>query len=296
MSAETFAIIGALSFAFGNVVTRRAVIKVFDTVVGLLISLPVGLLFFTLVLIAAGQVGSIINFSWQGYLWLSAAGILNFVVGRWLFYNCVKLAGANTATVMTRVGPLIAVSLGISVLGEPVTWKLIAGVLLIIFGVMLAGLNPQMFRSGQGLFTGISRKALLLGTSAGLAWGLTPIMVKLGLSGSSSPIAGVFISYLAANVALITFLSNHNRRDALLDTKLGVIGLFSLASLFSSTAQLMRYVALHMAPVSVVAPLFATSPVLLLIPSFLLNRKLEVFSRFIIIGAIAVVLGTILVL
>ena len=160
---------------------------------------------------------------------------------------------------------------------------------------MLTGLNPQMFRSGQGLFTGVSRKAFLLGMGAGVAWGLTPVMVKLGLSDSGSPVAGAFISYLAATVVLSTYLWNRNRRVALVSMTGRGLGLFALTGLFSSTAHLLRYVALGMAPVSLVAPLFSIAPVLLLVLSFLFYRKLGVFRPNCSVGASASVLGTLVV-
>ncbi len=294
MSGAAFAILGALAFGVNGLITRRAVIKVLDATVGVLISVPLSVPFIMIILIAMGQIGSIVSFSWQGYAWLSAAGILNFVVGRSLSYSCVQLVGSNIASVIRRVSPLVAVTLGISVLGEVVTWQLIVGVLLIILGIMVAGVNPQTLRSGQDLFSGIPRKAFLLGIGAGVAWGLTPVLVKLGLGDSGHPVAGVFISYSAATIVLSTSLWNHNRRAALVGMESRAIGLFGLSGLLSAIAQLFRYIALSIAPVTVVAPLFSISPVFLLILSFLFNRKLEVFHSTVIIGAIAVVAGSIL--
>ncbi len=296
MSAEAFAIIGALSFAFGNIVTRRAVTKVLDAAVGVLITVPISVPFFLLILIATGQIGSVVSFSWQNYLWLSAAGILHFVGGRSLFYSCAQLVGVNIANVMTRVNPLVSVFLGISVLSESLTWEITVGALLIVFGVILSGLNPQMFRKGHGLFSSIPRKAVLLGVGAGLAWGISPILIKVGLSGSGSPVAAAFISYSAATIILSISLWNRNRRAAFAGMKSGAIGLFCVVGLLSSTAQLMRYVSLSMAPASVVIPLFSISPVFHVILSFLLNRKLEVFGPTVIMGTIAVVAGSVLLI
>ena len=70
--------------------------------------------------------------------------------------------------------------------------------------------------------------------------------------------------------------------------------LFFIAGLLSCTANFCRYAALSLIPASVVTPIVATSPVFLLIFSYLFNRKLEIFSRPVIIGTIIVVLGTIL--
>ncbi len=294
MSAEVFAIIGAFVYAATGIATRRAVIKVLDATVGVLISVPMGLPFFMLILIATGQAGSVVSFSWQSYAWLSAAGILQFVVGRSLMYKCVKLVGANRAQVIARVSPIVAVILGVSVLNEPLTWELAVGALLIVCGVIVIGLNPQMFRDSHSLLSDIPGKAYLFGIGTGLAFGISPIMVKFGLGGSVSPVAGVFISYTAATIILGISLLNHNRRVALIGMKSGTAGLFCLTGLFSSTAELMRYIALSMAPASVVTPIFSISPVLLLVLSSIFNRKLEVFNPAVIFGTIAVVVGTIL--
>ncbi len=296
MIAESFAILGAVGYAVGNLFIRRAVMKVTDTTAGVLISLPVGWVLFTVILVSTGHIDAVTKFSWQSYLWLSAAGIVQFVGGRMLFYKCVQLIGANTTVIFTRVSPLIAVTLGISILNEPLTWQLVVGAVLVVLGVTLTGLNPQMFRSGQRLFSGVSSKAFLLGIGAGLAWGVTPILVKLGLSGGGSPVAGALVAYTAATVILSFTLLGKDRRAGLTGMGSSVIGLFALTSLFFATAHVLRYAALSMAPASVIAPLFSISPVLLIILSFLFNRNLETFNTNVIIGAIAVVAGAILVI
>jgi drug/metabolite transporter (DMT)-like permease len=294
MSGGILAILGALAFAVGGIATRRAVIRVLDATVGVLITVPLGVPFFLLILIATGQTASILSFSWQSYAWLSAAGIIHFIVGRSLSYSCTQLVGQNIANIVRRASPLVAVILGLSVLREPITWQLIVGVLLLIGGMTVAGLNPQMLRSGQKLFSGIPRKAILLGLGAGVAWGTTPLLIKFGLEGASSPIAAAFISYSAATIVLSFSLWNGNRRASLVGMKGGTMGLFSMVGLLASIAQLLRYIALGIAPMSVVSPLFSTSPIFQLILAFLFNRKLEVFNTPIIIGTIAVVIGTIL--
>ncbi len=294
MSAVALAVLGALGYGFSAIFTRRAVVKVSDASVGVLISVPLGVLFFAIILIATGQIGSVVSFSWQSYAWLSAAGILHFVVGRSLNYSCIKLAGATISNVLSRASILVAVVLGISVLNEPLTWELVVGVLLIFLGVVTIGLQPQMLGGGQVSFSAIPRKALLIGLGAGVAWGISPILVKLGLGVSVSPVAGVFISYTAATIILGISLLNHDRRVALIGMKSGATGFFFLAGLFSSTAQLLNYSALSIAPASVVTPIFSMAPVFVLFFSFLFNRKLEMFSKAVIIGTIVVVVGGVL--
>ena len=71
---------------------------------------------------------------------------------------------------------------------------------------------------------------------------------------------------------------------------------FFTAGFLSCAANLLRYLALDIAPASVVTPLVSITPVFGLFFAFLLNRKLEIFSKPVIIGTITVVLGTILLI
>ena len=69
------------------------------------------------------------------------------------------------------------------------------------------------------------------------------------------------------------------------------IGLFVFVGLFAALANLFRFIALHLAPASVASPLTSSSPIFLLIFSFLFNRQLEIFSRPVIIGTSTVGIG-----
>ncbi|MFC1893484.1 DMT family transporter, partial [Chloroflexota bacterium] len=292
--AVFLSIIGAFCYGSSNIFARRAVMHVSDAVLGTMITVPLAVPFFMIILIFTGQMGSVLSFSWQSYLWLSAAGLDGFILARSLNLKSIQLIGANTTAILRGVSPLVSVILGVSILGEAVTWELAVGVLLIVFGIMLVGVNPQMFRGGKSMFSGIPIKGYIYGVGTGLAVGVFPILIKMGLSGSESPIAGVFISFSAATIILSVTLWNRKRRAALAGmTGIAVI-YFILYSLLTSTATLMRYLALDIAPVSIVAPVFALSPIFLLVLSFLFNRKLEVFGKYVIIGLIAAVVGTIL--
>ncbi len=294
MSAAAMAIVGALTFAISIITTRRAIIKVADATAGVLITLLISVPFFLLILIAMRQISAVFSFSWQSYLWLVAAGLLHFIAGRSLFYHCTKLVGANISNVLVGINPLASLILGISLLGEPLTWELTAGVLLIVVGVMVTAVNPQMFRRDQGLFSDIPRKAVLSGLGAGLAWGTSAILIKLGLGDSGSPVAGALISYLAATLVLSISLFNRNKRTALAGMKSRTVVQFGLVGLLGSTAHLLRFIALSMAPASVINALFSITPIFHVFLAFVINRKLEVFTRAVIIGTIAIVVGTIL--
>lgn len=294
MLGSLLAILSANSFALNAIFLRRAVLKVSDASIGMLISVPMAVPLFFLILAFTGRIPSILGFSWQSYLWLSLAGILHFVIGRALGYKCVQLIGANIAVILRRVSILVAVFIGISWLNEPLSWQLAIGVLFIITGITLAALNPQTLKNSSGRFKRIPAKAFVLGFGCGVAFGLSPICVKLGLKDSGSPVAAALISYMAATVVLSFSLVKHQKRSSIAHITSPAAVLFFIAGLLSFVAQLFRYMALSLAPASVVIPIISSAPVFLLFFSFLLNRKLEIFSIPVIIGAVMVVVGTIL--
>ena len=181
-------------------------------------------------------------------------------------------------------------------LHEPLSGRFALGIILIIVGITLAGLSPQLLQNSYDRFLKIPAKAYAFGLGSGVAWGLAPIFVKIGLKGSESPIAGAFISFSAATAILSISMLNKKRRTAIIKMKAKAAGLFLLAGMSSCMANLFRYAALQLAPVSVVIPLVAISPVFLLFFSYLFNRKLEIFSKPVIIGTFTVVIGTILLI
>lgn len=292
MIGSIFAILSAMSFAMNAIFLRRAVIKVPDVSVGILISVPMAVPLLFLIIALTGQLKTVLGFTWQSYVWLSLAGILHFTVGRTLNYNCIQLVGANIANILSRSDILISVIIGVSLLHEPLSWQLAIGVFLIIAGVTLTGLNSQKGQSTSRALSQIPGRAFLLGLGAGISWGVAPILVKLGLKGVVSPIAGAFVSFSAATVFLSVFLLNRKIRFSILHTSRKAAGLFFVAGFLSFTANFVRYLALKLAPASVVTPLASIVPVFVLLFSFLFNRKLEIFNTPVIVGTFAVVIGT----
>jgi drug/metabolite transporter (DMT)-like permease len=69
---------------------------------------------------------------------LAVLGVVNTGLAYWLFYLLIDQAGAATASVITYVMPVVALFLGVGLLGEELTVGAIAGLILIAFGAWLA--------------------------------------------------------------------------------------------------------------------------------------------------------------
>ena len=80
--------------------------------------------------------------SGESLLALAALGIVNTGLAYWLFYLLIDAAGAATAAVITYVMPVVALLLGVGVLGESLTTGAVAGLILIALGAWLATSRP----------------------------------------------------------------------------------------------------------------------------------------------------------
>ncbi|MDY7228337.1 DMT family transporter [Hyalangium rubrum] len=72
---------------------------------------------------------------------VGSVGILGAIgtgVAYLLVYRLVEETGATSASLVTYVIPIVAVTLGVLVLDEPLSWRLFAGAGLVITGVVLA--------------------------------------------------------------------------------------------------------------------------------------------------------------
>jgi drug/metabolite transporter (DMT)-like permease len=295
MSGPLLSILSGAFFGLSAIFTRRGVLKASDSSPAVIISVFLPTPLFGLILLGTGQASEIGFFSTQSLLALAAAGVLNFIVGRGLYYTGIWIVGANMANILINSSPLYSVLAGILIFHEPLTLKVVSGSTLVIAGVLLLVWGPSDLPMAQGPSRSRFLKGVFSAVAGGLAYGLTPIFVKWGLAGGGNPVAGAFISYVAALAIMLGMLSaSTTQRRALSRMGKEALMWFCAGSSLVGTAQLLRYLALSLSPMSIVAPLMAVSPLFTLFFSFIINRNLETFNARVILGAVCVVAGTVI--
>ena len=75
----------------------------------------------------------------------------------------------------------------------------------------------------------------------------------------------------------------------------GLFGFFLLAGIFSSLGPVLLYFSLQYADLVIVAPLASTTPLFVLLMSYLFLRADEIFTTKVVMGTIATVLGVMMV-
>jgi drug/metabolite transporter (DMT)-like permease len=73
-------------------------------------------------------------------------GIVNTGLLSWVYFALVREAGAAVTSLITYVVPVVALTLGVSLLGEHLTAGAVAGLVLIAAGTWLASSGPVIRR------------------------------------------------------------------------------------------------------------------------------------------------------
>jgi drug/metabolite transporter (DMT)-like permease len=291
MSGLIFALLSAACLGGAAVLTKKGTFRAGESSSAVSVTTFLGALIFTVILFVSGEGDKLGALSWQGTALLGGAGVVHFVIGRSLNFYSIHTIGANRSGPLLNTNILFAVMFGVVLLNETLILPLILGILFIAVGVTLVSLSGRdgstRMRPGGTLIGGI-----LAALVAGLSFGASSLLIKVGLRGIDSPLIGTFVSYIAASSVLGARLILHPKsRYQMKQLNRSSLTPILLAGTVVSIAQLFRYIALDYSPVSIVSPLFATVSLFTLIFSFLVNRSIEAFNLKIITGTLAVIVG-----
>lgn len=220
------------------------------------------------------------------------AGVVGTLFGRGLHYLSIRRVGANLAEPIKASQPLHASLLALVFLGEVLTVRHLAGILLVTVGVGLVVLAASD-RSTPG-YGDVSISALSLPFVAAFLFGVEPIFAKFGFKAGTPVLVGLSIKTVAAGVGFASYLF---WRDAL-DVKSIREGRFTwyVAAGIANTAFLVSYyAALNVSSVTIVVPILQTSPVFVVAISAVFLRDLEQVTWRLVGGMVIVIAGSILV-
>jgi uncharacterized membrane protein len=309
--------------AYNNVCARRGVLT--GTVgQAMAISMPIGVLIFLITTLGIGAMNLVFEFSTTSILWLSVAGIIHFVWGRYCNYRAVKAIGTVLAAPIQQMNLVVALGLAIVFLGEAVTPLKVFGFILVMAGPALAIRKPKAKILPISSAADVEQAAIKVATGgtpiqpapvfepkyaegitfsllSATGYGVSPLFIRMTLDSDnvSMGVAGGLVSYTAAAfVSSLVYLRPGQFNHAL-SVGREAAKWFTLSGIFVCLAQMLRYMALSVAPVTVVAPIQRLSLVMRLVLSWFMNREHEVFSVWVfagiflsLIGAMALAINT----
>ena len=275
------ALVAAFSSAGATIFIRQGV-RGSTAFAGFWINLVVGTLGLWAAVIATGGVGRV---SAAGLALFGLAGLVGTVGGRLLRFVSIEKVGASITAALTNLNPLISSCLAIILLGERVKVSIVTGTVVIVLGTVLL--------SAGGRRVGLRPSHLVLPLLSAACFGVVAILRKVGL-GQMGAVAGSAVNVSTALVAFTAFLLTSGNRDAM-TCRGRSLAFFVAAGIAENAAVFLNVVALGLGTVSVVAPLYGSAPIFVLLLSFLFLRGVEVPSSRVILGTLLIVAGVALI-
>lgn len=287
MLGAVLALLSAATFGLNNAALRRGVLSG-SVLQALAITVPLGALLFAAIALIAGALPLVLEFSAVGVAWLVAAGIVHFVIGRYGNYRATRAMGANLSGPVQQTSVLVSLVAALAFLGESLTPLRIAGIVLIVAGptIMLRGQRRSRRPATPSGFVPDYVEGYAYSALSALGYGISPLFIRLGLEGGglAASLAGGTISYAAATAVIAAILLLPGNASHALAPDGRAARWFAASGLFVFVSQMFRYMALAVAPVSVVVPIQRLSIVFRVLFSWLLNRDHEVFGVQVLLG------------
>ncbi len=278
---QLIALLAAFSYATSGIAAKRG-LRFSTPITVTLVSVTIHAVTLWLFVFLTGGAPTVSR--WVLFLF-ALTGTLQPVI-RLCTYAGIHYVGASRGTTLRGSHPLFSTCIAILFLGEQADFWVLMGTVLVVAGVSLISWQPQSER----VFFRWWHAGFPLG--AALLAGISHPIRRYALGLAHEPL------YFAAVLGLVSFswmggyLLLPLSRERPVWTRES-IGWFLMAGAFETLGILLVITALSMGQVVIVSPIVATSPLWVLLGTWLFLRGIERLATRTIVGAICVVAGTI---
>ena len=225
----------------------------------------------------------------------AAAGLFGTMLGRAFLYTSIDRIGASRTSPVVASQALVATVLGVLVLGESFTLVHGVGVLLIVAGV--AAISWETTRENpEELPLREIVVGLALPIGAAVAYGIEPIFANIGFGQGTPATVGLGLKTIAATLGFTLYLAWRDALPQLGNLSSTNIRWYVAAGLANTFFLLAYYLALSLAPVSVVVPIIIVYPVFVVgLSAIFMPQRLEHVTWRLATMAVVVVSGVLVV-
>jgi len=224
------------------------------------------------------------GFSIGAALWFALVGLFFPALVTLLTFRSNEQLGPTVTSAVSGTAPLFALLAAGLIIGERVPARAAVAALAIVAGVGVLSWKPRAPQPGFGGWS------LLWPISGAALRGLAQVGAKAGLLLWPSAFAAGLIGYLVSSATVIGV--NRLGRQERLRPARASIAWFALTGILNGGAVLLMYAALSIAPVSMVAPVVATYPLVTALLSAAVLRE-EALTLRVAIGAFITVAGVV---
>ncbi|MCH7843703.1 MAG: DMT family transporter [Chloroflexi bacterium] len=290
--AVAFAFLAACGFASGNVLVRVGTQKVPPPTAALLTVLSsVALVAGLALALRLDEIGSL---SLEAMGWILVMGIMAYPVARVLLVTAISMVGAARAVTMSGVQPVIAFALGVILLGERPDLLVTLGTPVIVAGLFLV-VVPRTGSNVGGQVVNVRRLGYVLALFGAATFASRDVISRHVVSGIVDPLLTAGLA-LAVGAVILTALLHRQVVSSIQTLPGKYLLICALAGLFQGLAVASLFQALSRAPVTVVSPIYACTPLITLVLARIFLRRLEVIDWLLVAGTGLSVGGVILVI
>ena len=282
---------------------RRGVLRA-SPLQGIYVAVPLGVPLFIVTALVTGQLARFAELGADAFWLLVALGIIEYLIGRYSNFQAIQALGANASEPFRCLSVVVAILLANLVLHETVTSIQAFGIILVTIAPIIMldrSKNKPVPDAASPIsepsFTVRQAKGYLFGMVTALAFGSTPLLIRTAIGGTGLGMIGGVISYAGATSILLVLLLHPRILNALKTIPRASLRWFGLTSITSFLAHMFRFVALDIAPVSIVAPLAQTSAVFTVLFAYIFNRlsrtQSEIFRPRVLFAILLSMIGSI---
>lgn len=215
-----------------------------------------------------------------------AVGLLVPGATRVLSFRGIRSMGSAITSTIINTTPMFSTLLAILLLGERPAPMVLAGVALTVCGLIAV--------SWVGRHEAFRKIELIYPFLCALIFSLKDVTVRWGLGGGGQPILAAGIAALTSTVE-IYLITRFVQAEKFALPPADVVWWFVWSGIFTGGSFLFMYLALSMERVTIVAPLFNSYAIFVLLLTPLMARQIERITPRKIAGAVLVVTGIFLV-
>ncbi|MBP5337048.1 MAG: DMT family transporter [Bacteroidales bacterium] len=221
------------------------------------------------------------------WLWLGLSALVGYVFGDYCLFNCYIYLGPRFGQLMMTLAPPMAAIAGWLMLGEALGWTSMLAMGITLCGIAISILSRD---SGHHFKLDLPLKGILLGVGAGVGQGVGLVLSKIGMQYYSAalpadapammegmlPFASTMMRAIIGGLGFLLILLlqkdfgklRNAVKDPVAMKYASIITLFGPAVGVSLSLMAVRY-----ANAGIASTLMALTPVLILAPEVLVNKK-----------------------
>lgn len=229
------------------------------------------------------------------WVWLGLSALVGYVFGDFCLFNCYLYIGPRFGQLMMTLAPPMAAVAGWILLGETLSWKSVLAMGITLCGIAISILSRD---SGRHFKLDLPLKGVLLGVGAGVGQGVGLVLSKMGMQyyvqaipadapsmmEGMLPFASTMMRAIIGGLGFLMILGLQKGfgklraavKDPVTMKYASIITLFGPAVGVSLSLMAVRY-----ANAGIASTLMALTPVLILVPEVLINKKKIRFKEII---------------